>query len=98
MDPNENKPGHYEQHTCFRPDGSFDFHAFITESRVVSGIITIIIGLALSFVVSNYMNLSRTLTLFVTLFLMVIAFSGAQQITKYFNEEYVKHFGENTKL
>ena len=91
-------PENYERHACFRPDGSFDFHAFITEAQVVSGLITIVIGLGLSFVVAKFVNVSQTAMLFITLFLMVIAFSGAQQITKYFQEEYTRVYGENKKI
>lgn len=73
---------------CFRKDGSFDFVAFLFAPPVLMGLILIILGLVVCFLVSYVFSIpSKPVNAIILMFCTLICFSGADNILRYLNTQ-----------
>lgn len=86
---------------CFREDGSFDLGAFLRAPQVLGALIFIIIGLGISFLVTNVLKVESPFVNMLVLMLCGFScLSGAENISKYFNmqrEARDAHMGKGSK-
>ena len=81
-------PNEIPMEPCFRPDGSFDFGAFLRAPQVLGALVFIIGGLGLSFVVTYVLKVESNFVCFTVMLLSGFAsFSGAENISKYYNAQ-----------
>ena len=72
---------------CYRPDGTFDFRAFLIAPQVLSGIISIVIGIGASIVI-NILDLESSVANMLSMILCcVFCVSGCDGILKYLNAQ-----------
>lgn len=72
---------------CFRPDGSFDFKTFITESQVWSGLLLVTIGLLVSIFYTSRAKGEGMGVMLVSMLCMFLCLSGGESIVDYINAQ-----------